>query len=78
MPQGIGQSMCAVCGKAARPGAAVVLQYGAGGRVHVLGCHAIAQNRLALKNSGRDGANPYPETSDTTQAEGMSRNNFPD
>ena len=78
MPQGIGQSVCAVCGKAARPGSGIVLGDGAGGRVHILECLAIAQNRLALKNSGRDGANPYPETSDTTQAEGMSRNNFPD
>lgn len=26
--------VCAICGKEARPGSAVVLTYGAGGRVH--------------------------------------------
>lgn len=50
-PQSIGQSICAVCGKTARPGAGTVLEFGAGGRVHALGCRAIAQNRLAMEKS---------------------------
>jgi hypothetical protein len=54
-PQHIRQSICAVCGKTARPGSGVVLEFGAGGRVHSVECLAIAQSRLASLN-------PRPET----------------
>jgi len=30
----IGQSVCAKCGKTVRPGGGIVLEFGAGGRVH--------------------------------------------
>ena len=50
--QSIGQSVCALCGLTARPGAGTVLEYGAGGRVHTVECLAVAQNRLASKKSG--------------------------
>jgi uncharacterized OB-fold protein len=30
----IGQSICSVCGKTALPGSAIVIHFGAGGRVH--------------------------------------------
>lgn len=50
--QNIRQSICAVCGGTIRPGAGVVLRFGAGGRVHAQECLAVAQNRLALKKSG--------------------------
>jgi hypothetical protein len=41
--QRVGQSTCRICGKPCRPGAGVVLAYGAGGRVHREECLAIAQ-----------------------------------
>lgn len=45
--QRIRQSVCPVCGETANPGTAVVLAFGAGGRVHRAKCLAIAQ-KVAL------------------------------
>jgi hypothetical protein len=38
MSRNIGQSVCAVCGQPAHPGAGTVLAFGAGGRVHTKTC----------------------------------------
>lgn len=53
-PQSIGQSKCSVCEKKAGVGSGLVLAFGSGGRVHALGCLAIAQNRLALNDRRPD------------------------
>jgi hypothetical protein len=60
-PQAIGQSICAVCGKTARPGSALILDFGAGGRVHTTGCLALAQNRLPIEKSAANELGPEPK-----------------
>ena len=52
MSNPVRQSICAVCGKTVRPGGGTVLEFGAGGRVHTVGCLAITQK-------------PAPRRSDT-------------
>ena len=44
----IGQAICTVCGKPARPGSAIVQAFGAGGRVHI-GCVSQKTN-CAVEN----------------------------
>jgi hypothetical protein len=50
MYQPVRQSVCGVCGEVAGPGRGIVLEYGAGGRVHIE-CLPLAEHPVPTKNS---------------------------
>jgi hypothetical protein len=62
MSNPVGQSACSVCGQIARPGSAVVLNFGAGGRVHKE-CLARAQNSVPMHDPAPGGTErPFPQS----------------
>jgi len=53
MSNQVRQSPCPLCGLPARPGSAIVMEYGAGGRAHKE-CLALAQNSVRTSDPFRN------------------------
>ncbi len=58
----VSQSVCRICGDTARPGSAVVLEFGAGGRVHKE-CLAIARRPVPIDDVRAVDPIPFPSFS---------------
>ena len=68
MSNPVGQSACKVCGEIARPGSAVVVDFGAGGRAHK-DCIAIAQSSVRTNTAVQVRPQPSPSSNPLVLAE---------
>jgi hypothetical protein len=68
MTKRVGQSTCPVCGRLERPGAGIVLHFGAGGRVH-RERHALAQKPVPTNDHVQGGTRVPPSVTTKNAAE---------
>jgi hypothetical protein len=70
MSNAVRQSTCRVCGEVVRPGGGVVLEVGAGGRVHKETCLAIAQHSVPRRDL-RPGGTYLPSSPESQLGAGL-------